>query len=183
MPAERRSAHVRFFVAITPPEEMSAELAKLMGDLGDPWPVPHVTVKAPPGLTADGWWLDHVRAVASRTAPFEVLIGGLRTFGHRVVYLAVSATPLEEVHRRLIELIPETSAERQGREEPQTYVPHLTLAVARSSRPLPPLEEVRARLGPLPPFFAHELVVYRREDPSRGYEPWHRLAFRAGKMQ
>lgn len=172
------ASSVRYFVGVAPPAGLSTRLGALMGELGDPWPVPHITLRSPPGLSPDVRWLGDVRAVAHAHAPFVVELDGLCAFAGRVLYLDVRAPSLVSIHDQLAKLLPEPPASSGRSETGRRFVPHLTLAVARARRPLPLMASVSGRLGPLPPFRVDDLVVFRRPRPSLGYEAWRRFELR-----
>ena len=164
-----------YFIAIEPPVDQRHRIGAVMRQMGDPWPVPHITVMAPNGLTPDLAWLSRVREVAAQSPRFTVRIGEAKTFGDRVLYLSVEGTGLDSLHRRILEavspvadLVPEPSGERE-------YLPHLTLARSRKEGALPPFQELVSTLRDIPPFEVVELTVFRREDPSTRYRAWKRL--------
>lgn len=165
-----------YYLAIEPPAPDLGRLSLLMGRLGDRSPLPHITVIEPPLLSDGLSWQSAARDVASHSEPIAISVGEPRTFGDRVLYLAVEAPGLLELRRHLLDVIAPTGAEsRVGEAHP--YVPHLTLAVARRGRRLSShdaLEHVRLQIVA---FTATELVLFRREDARSEYCAWQRFPF------
>ena len=163
----------QYFIAIEPPEALSQRLTRVMSQLGDEWPVPHVTVKNPLGLGPDLAWLAPAREVISHCEPLRVALGPVRTFDTRVLYLAVTCPGLDELHRRLVEACA-LGREHNAIDVERPYVAHLTLArshvddVARVQRWLDDLEHAE-------PFEVHQLTVFHRELTSH-YSAWSHVA-------
>jgi 2'-5' RNA ligase len=166
---------LRYYIAIEPPVDQRLRIGAVMRQMGNPWPVPHITVIAPDGLTPDLAWLSKVIEVAAQSARFSVKIGEAKTFDDRVLYLSVEGTDLPSLHQRILEavspeadLVPEWSSEHE-------YVPHLTLTRSHNANVLSQFEELASTLGDIPSFEVIELTVFRREDPSTQYRAWRRL--------
>ena len=166
---------LKYFIAIEPLRDQRVRIATVMRQMGDPWPVPHITVKAPDGLTSDLAWLPRVREVAARSARFIVTIGEARTFGNRILYLSVEGTNLAQLHQSILEVISPNSDLEPTFSKEREYVPHLTLAIAHKENALPPYEQLVSTLQKLDPFEVVELTIYRREDPATHYRVWKRL--------
>ncbi len=168
-----------YYLAIEPPAGDLGRLSLLMRRLGDPAPLPHITVIEPPLLSDGLSWQSAARDVAARCEPIAISVGEPRTFGDRVLYLAVEAPGLLELRRHLLDLVaPNGEESRVGEAHP--YVPHLTLAVARRGRRLPSpdaLEHVRLQIDA---FTAKELALFRREDARDEYHAWQRFPFAMG---
>ena len=164
-----------YYIAIQPPIDDTTRIAAVMRQLGDPSPLPHITVKAPNGLTPSLEWLPKVRDAAARFARFNITIAEPGTFGNRVLYLAVHSIELVELHQRILEVVAPTAelVARFGEDRP--YTPHLTLAVAHNAGALPAYEQEVSCLRDLEPFEAHDLTVFRRDDSSSLYRSWMRL--------
>ncbi len=156
------AARVSRYLALQPPPRVRRELAGVLADLGMRDVGPHVTMVAPPELPADDAWLDAVRAVAARTAPFPVRLGEVASFDERVRYLTVEGdgvTALRGALEAALGLAPRA----------YTFVPHLTLARARRDRPLP---EVDARAIPARvrrPFLVTDLGLFTRPRAGAPY--------------
>ena len=166
---------LRYFVAIEPPPDQRSRIAAVMSRLGDDWPVPHITLKSPRGLTPDLAWLPAVRAAAARSRRLEVRIGPPATFDDRVLYLSVEGPGLAALHRALLRAtisVRPDDAELLG-EKP--FVPHLTLAVTHGDVGLPAYEKLADTLGDLEPFVVEELTVFERDEPRTHYQAWTRL--------
>lgn len=69
--------------------------------------------------------IDRLQAASSSLPPFELLLGGIHTFGSRVVYLGVTSTPSLLALRRALMGI-------AGPDKHCRYRPHLTLAMRLS---------------------------------------------------
>lgn len=165
---------LRYFIAIEPPEDQRLRIADVMRELGDPWPVPHITLKSPHGLTPDLAWLPAVRDVARRSPRQRVRLGPPGTFNHRVLYLAVEGDGLEPLHLALVEAVRGAAAAALAVEE-RPFVAHLTLTVARSEEALPDYRRVWAPLAELDAFESTTLTVFQRDEPHTHYRAWAEL--------
>jgi 2'-5' RNA ligase len=163
-----------YYLAIQPPPVDRARLSLVMRRLGNPSPLPHVTVVEPPRLSADLSWWDAVTEVGRKSEPIQIELKGVRTFDDRVLYLAVQASSLGNLRRRLLDVLDVSNA---GDDQP--FVPHLTLLVARRGRPLPDPKNIEQLVAHLDPFRAVELTLYRRDLAPQGYRAWRRVALGA----
>ncbi len=165
---------LRYFIGIEPPADQRSRIADVMRELGDPWPVPHVTLKSPHGLTPDLAWLPGVREVAARSPRTRVRVGNPNTFDGRVLYLAVEGEWLEPLHRALAEAVRRDRADDEVIPE-RPFVAHLTLIVARPDEPLPQYHHLTGRLADLDPFDVAALTVFQRDEPRSHYHAWAQL--------
>jgi 2'-5' RNA ligase len=149
-----------------------------MRRLGDPSPLPHITVIEPPLLSDDLSWQSATRDVVAQNGPIPISVGGPRTFGDRVLYLAVDAPELHRLRRHLLDAIaPTGDASRVGETHP--YVPHLTLALARHGGFLPRHNTLDLFPLHVDAFTATELTLFRRDDARDRYRSWQRFPFTA----
>lgn len=163
-----------FFVGLRPPPLLAERALAWQRSLGHEITEPHVTLKAPGRLSEL-----HTAAcgeVCRHAAPFPVRIGGVQTFGERVIYLRAEGAGLAALHHALVAAV----GQEPGDFEMDNYHPHLTLAV--NWRPMRPgvgdsWSEVRASAEagfadlvrtPLD-FTAHEVVLYRKNAPGQPY--------------
>lgn len=167
----------QYYVAIEPPAAEAQRIARAMAALGDPWPIPHVTVISPRGLSLDLSWLPVVRAVAAQSPPFGVAFGGTGLFGDQTLYLAVESAGLARLRSRLIDELGRGPLASSRYFEDRPYVAHLTLARSRGVKGLAPYEAQVAALGDLEEFVAVSLTVFRRAEPAAPYQSWLRLPF------
>ena len=93
-----------FFVGVLPPPELSARILAWQRALDHLITAPHVTLKAPGGLNAQQTLA--CREVCRRTPPFDLRLGGVQTFGGRVIYLAASGEGLSALHTALVAAVP-----------------------------------------------------------------------------
>ena len=168
-----------FYLALEPPSYQRTRLARVMRQLGDRSPLPHITVIPPRGLGPDLSWLPPARSAVAHCQPVTVALGSVSTFHDRVLYLSVTAIGLDNLHRRLVDALREV-VDLGTDVNARDFVPHLTLAVARRHRTLPPHDGVVALLGDLPPFETGEVTVCRRDGQSDHYRAWQRLALGTG---
>jgi 2'-5' RNA ligase len=135
-------ASVRMFVALTPPQVVIGELARIVEQLRARhrelrWSGPdqaHLTLaflgeisgEVLPDLAAG------LGAVALRTPPLELSLGGGGRFGHRVLWTRVRGET--EPLGALAEAVRETAGRAGVPVEDHPYRPHLTLARSRGGR-------------------------------------------------
>ena len=80
------------FLAVVPPEGLAAEIVDLQRRVGiDVDVVPHVTVKAQPGLEHLELWRPAVRSALAEVAPFEISFDGVAWFGDGRAHAAMRA--------------------------------------------------------------------------------------------
>jgi 2'-5' RNA ligase len=116
------------FLAVVPPDSVGSEIVELQRRAGvDVDVVPHVTVKAQPGLEHPDRWRPRVRAALAEIEPFEISLLGVSWFGSGIVYLAVSS-PIVELHRVVLAAVESVSTTPGFEYEGNAYVPHLTIA-------------------------------------------------------
>ncbi len=163
-----------YFLGVEVPVDTRRRLSRTMRRLGDDHPLPHVTLVAPPLLDESLDWLEPMRSTASQFPRFELSFGAARTFDDRVLYLAVESAPLVELHSRLLTALG-ASPKQKAAHETSPYVAHLTLAVARGRRALPPYEAALAELGALHPIAVRSVVVFARGAGDAQYHARRRL--------
>jgi len=165
-----------FYLALELPADEASLVADVMSKLGDRSPLPHITVIPPQSLGPDLAWLHVVRDTVAHCQKVTVTFGQPRTFHDRVLYLAVEATNLAPLHTRLSDALRASAAGGEDSSEERNFVPHLTLAVARRGRALPPYHNLVAVLHDLPPFEATSVAVFRRDNAREPYRAWQHLA-------
>jgi 2'-5' RNA ligase len=165
-----------FYLAVEPPAVDRARLSLVMRRLGDPSPLPHVTVVEPPRLSSDlSWWQAVKETVSATKEPVAIHPEGVRTFDDRVLYVALHAPHLAALRQRLLDAIAPASNDRASCGEVQPFVPHLTLVVARHGKPLPDPEAIEPLVAHFDPFPVLELAIYRRDLAAHAYRAWRRV--------
>lgn len=162
----------RYFVGIELPAGHRRRIAGVMRRLGDPHPVPHITVKDPTGLTPDLHWLGAIRSVAAQSSPLKVVIGAPGRFGARVLYLCVECPGLEALHDRVEQALGRGADHDRAATSDHDYTPHVTVWVARRKDQPPPTEDVLSAVGDLEPFRVDALTVFRRDEARPPYRAW-----------
>jgi 2'-5' RNA ligase len=124
-----------FFIGVPPAPELSARIFRWQHTLEHVITVPHITLKAPGQLSAAQ--VAACRSVCQRTPPFVVSLGGVQTFGERVIFLDVQTTGagLHALHSGLVKAVDDLndqpdSVDRTAGFELERYHPHLTLALS-----------------------------------------------------
>lgn len=162
------------FLAILPPTEVVVRVQDLQAAVGvDASTIPHITVKAQPGLEDPAKWRDAVAETVAKLVPITVDLPGVGWFGDGIVFLTVSDS-VRRVHRYVLAAVEDVNptAARFEYDGPG-YEPHLTLAATfAGARPnqLHDIAEAAAELV-WPSFVAHEVVELRRTGRDRGYRP------------
>ncbi|WP_407538734.1 2'-5' RNA ligase family protein [Deinococcus radiomollis] len=180
-----------FFVGVVPPASLGDRVAAWQQALSHVVTPPHVTLKAPGHLSAAQ--LDACAEVCRATPAFRVQLGGVQTFGDRVIYLEAAGAGLHALHARLVVAVGESATpfELAG------YHPHLTLAVGWRSFRLSGLEgsepgkvdperwaelleHARASFADLSSrpvlFDVTEAVLFRKDAPGQPYRELTRWA-------
>jgi 2'-5' RNA ligase len=164
-----------YYLAVDPPPVDRARLSLVMRRLGNPSPLPHITVVEPPRLSPELSWWDSVVDVGTKSEPIEIEPDGVRNFDGRVLYLGVHAPSLADLRHRLLDVVA-PARDHPSVSEEQPFVPHLTLTIARRGRPLPDLEKIEPLVAHLEPFRAVELTLYRRDIAAHGYRAWRHVS-------
>jgi 2'-5' RNA ligase len=146
-----------------------------MRRLGNPSPLPHITVVEPPRLSSDLSWWNSVTDVGARSEPVSIALQGIQTFDDRVLFLGVDAPELTDLRRRLLEVTGPSAPDQAALSDSQPFVPHLTLLMARRGRKLPDQEKIEPILNHFDTFRADELTLFRRDIPSHAYRAWRRV--------
>ncbi len=160
----------QYFIALEPPVPLARRLVRVMSQLGDEWPVPHVTLKSPLGLGDNLAWLAPAREAVRGVGALHVQLGPVRAFDTRVLYLAVTCEGIVPLHERLLAACQSGGA----RDEDRPYVAHLTLSRSHADD----IARVQQWLGDLEredPFEVRELTVFHRS-PTTHYSAWSHLS-------
>ncbi len=166
-----------FFVGALPPPVLSARILAWQHALGHAITAPHVTLKAPGRLNAEQ--ILACREACRRTPPFGMQLGGVQTFGQRVIYLAASGEGLSALHAKLVAAVGHPVAEF----ELDGYHPHLTLALDHRPIRLPWPEVVASArnefddLERAPVVFSvQDIILFRKDAPGQPYREAERWA-------
>ena len=162
------------FVGLRPPPVLAERARSWQRSLGHEITAPHVTLKAPGRLSAPQ--ILACREACRHAAPFQVRIGGVGSFGERVIFLRAEGPNLTALHCALVAAV----GQEPGGFELDGYHPHLTLAV--NWRPMRPglghgwaevLASAEAEFADLEhaplDFTAREVVLYRKDAPGQPY--------------
>ncbi|MBE2225551.1 MAG: 2'-5' RNA ligase family protein [Anaerolineae bacterium] len=127
----QRIGDYRVFIGAFPTGELAAQIQTLREDIDDKTAkitAPHVTLAGtywrngkPTAAGAQGL-IDKLDTLSGKLKAFELQLGGIQTFGERVIYLGTATTePMLAVRRALINTI--------GEDKHRRFKPHLTLAM------------------------------------------------------
>lgn len=122
----------RIFVGAFPIGELMAQIqaVRVQYDAKTAYiTAPHVTLAGtywrhgPATAANEADLIERLRPLSSHLPPFDLILGGIHTFGERVVYLGVQTTPtLLDTRRALLAVM---GMDKHG----QQFTPHLTLAM------------------------------------------------------
>lgn len=123
---------MKFFIGIVPPlatKERIFEFQKSFPSNKVPYfNEPHITLKAPSGLSEDKSWLAPLMTLVGGHAPFEIKFEGLDGFDDKVLFLNPALSEgLMDLHNKLIALLNPDAEAREKFFEGSLYHPHLTL--------------------------------------------------------
>ena len=133
-PRRQRQGDYRIFIGAFP----EGELAGRIQALREKYDPQTAAITAPHVTLAGTYWrygeatpenetelIHRLQQHADQIAPFELVLGGIRRFGNRVVYLGVKPTDdLLAARRTLLKIA--------GQDKHRRYTPHLTLAMRLS---------------------------------------------------
>ena len=169
-----------FFLAVTPPPDFAARVVEFQRRLDHVMTPPHITLLAP-NERPEADWVELARAVASRHHPTVVQLGGVGTFGSRVIFLTPDAPGLRPIHDDLVR----TQGQAPGQFDLDHYYPHLSIVL--SWRPLnlgwtEALKSARQAFGELDAvplrFTASQLVLFGKSAPGGVYTEQSHFALR-----
>jgi 2'-5' RNA ligase len=127
----QRSGDYRIFVGAFPEGKQIGQVQQLREQID--WKTsqitpPHVTLAGtywrtgPPNAANEGVLIEKLSALAQYLNPFTLQLGGIYTFGHRVIYLGVLPTDeMLAIRNRLLGVM--------GPDKHRQFKPHLTLAM------------------------------------------------------
>ncbi|WP_293912651.1 2'-5' RNA ligase family protein [Deinococcus sp.] len=169
-----------FFLAVTPPPDFAARVVEFQARLGHVMTPPHITLLAP-NIRPEADWATLARAVAARHRPVQIKLGGVGSFGSRVIFLTPTAPGLRPIHDDLVR----TQGGAPGQFDLANYHPHLSITL--SWRPLAvswteALTQARQTFSELDAaplrFTAAELVLFKKVVPGGIYTEHARFALR-----
>lgn len=173
---------MKFFIGIVPPlatKEKVLDFQKSFPSNKVPFfHEPHITLKAPSGLTEDKAWLAKVMALVGDYPRFQIKLEGLDGFGDKVLFLnPVFSQELMDLHLKLVELLyPNTESDNKFFEG-SVYHPHLTLGETTwGGMTTDELQEMRRRAETeflsVPPFQVDFVRVFQKDKDG---EPYRKL--------
>ena len=127
----QRSGDYRIFIGAFPQGELAQQIQEIRERYD-----PQTAVIAPPHVILAGtFWrtgpatpdneallISRLQNLPKHIAPFELILGGIRTFGRRVAFLNVQPTDeLTAVRQQILH--------RTGKDKHRLFTPHLTLAM------------------------------------------------------
>ena len=110
-----------YFIGIEPPHAVKERVLGWQATFEHSITAPHVTLKAPGQLTPAQRLA--CRETVAQVEPFDAQIGGVATFGQRVIFLKAGGEGLTRLHAALVKAVGEPA----GPFELGGYHPHLTL--------------------------------------------------------
>jgi len=166
-------------LVITPPQDQIERIRTLQVECGVSTDVvPHVTVKAQPGLTDRSRWVQPLRERLRRHRPFALRFIGVGQFGEEIVYLGVGGNGIRRLHNTILDVLDRLGVEERFEYDGESYEPHLTLAASFAGADATALREIglRARRLNVPSFEVGAIIELHR--PGRGelYQPLEQFA-------
>lgn len=123
---DEASAEAAAFLAIVPPAAVVQEIEALQAACGVRHDfVPHITVKAQPGLEGEGWREAVRRAVIGGSVRIE--LAGVGWFGDGIVFLQAHGD-LVALHSTILRTLEAIGVRERFEYEGPAFEPHLTLA-------------------------------------------------------
>lgn len=171
---------MKFFIGIVPPlstKERIFEFQKSFPSNKVPYFYePHITLKAPSGLTEDKAWLATVMTMVGNHTPFEIKLEGLDKFGDKVLFLNPTFSEgFMELHNKLISLLNPNTEDQEKFFEGVLYHPHLTLGETTwggmTTEELVMMEKkAEVEFYRIPPFLVTFVRLYQKETDGDLYQ-------------
>ncbi len=122
-----------FFVAVLPPPHVMNQIQSFRQKWGySEASPPHVTVKAPSGLTATEDWVPKIEQICRGFPAFELKLGAPATFGSTVLFNTVLCKEIITLHLLLVDAIKPSIQEQKKHYEVTDFIPHLTIVQKNS---------------------------------------------------
>jgi 2'-5' RNA ligase len=166
------------FLAIVPPREIADVIQDLQRRIGvDTSVLPHVTVKAQPGLSLDGSWRHAVADALARRGRAHLSFTAVDWFGSGIVYLAVSDAATE-LHWTILHAVESVVRGDRFEYDGDAYVPHLTLGAEFAGATGHQLDALAADAIPFvgQEFLVDSVVEFHRSARDAVYVPVRRFA-------
>lgn len=123
---------MQYLIGIVPPVELTDNIIHFRNHWCYEATEPHITIKAPGGLSENCTWLDDVRGVIGNYYAFDIKIGEVGKFGESVVYFKVISDTIDELHRNLVSVISPSTEDIKRDFELNNFIPHLTIMNIKS---------------------------------------------------
>lgn len=172
--------NMKFFIGIVPPlatKERIFEFQKSFPSNKVPYfNEPHITLKAPNGLTEDKAWLAPVMTLVGNQKPFEIKLEGLDGFEDRVLFLNPTFSEgLVNLHTKLVALLNPAEESLKKFYEGSLYHPHVTLGETTwggmSKEELVDMrKKAETEFSSIPPFLVTFVRVYQKETDDGLYQ-------------
>ncbi len=177
----QRSGDYRIFIGAFPDGDLADRIQSVRQEYDPQTAVitpPHVTLagtywrSGPPTAQNEAELIARLEGMTGKIKAFNLELGGIRTFGRRVVYLGVKPTAdLLTVRDTLLRLA--------GRDKQRRFTPHLTLAMrlnqAAMTAMVTELQTSEWENGRFPAPI-HELCLMQRGPDDPAWRTIHRLA-------
>jgi len=170
---------MKFFIGIVPPlatKERIINFQKTFPSNKVPYfNEPHITLKAPTGLTGDKSWLAKVIALAGDYPRFQINIKGIDSFDNRVLFLnPIFSENLMNLHLKLVDLLCPTIEASNKFYEGAVYHPHITLGETTwggmTEFELDIMrKKAETEFYTIPPFLVTSLRLYQKGDSEEVY--------------
>ena len=170
---------MKFFIGILPPlatKERIINFQKTFPSNKVPYfNEPHITLKAPTGLTEDKSWLAKVTALTGEYPRFEINLKDVDSFDNRVLFLnPVFSENLISLHMKLVDLLCPDIETNNKFYEGAVYHPHITLGETTWGG-MTELEldlmrkKAEEEFQTIPPFLVTSLRLYKKEEGEEVY--------------
>ncbi len=171
---------MKFFIGIVPPTETKEKIFTFQKSFPSNkapfFHEPHITLKAPSGLTEDKMWLDKVISLVENYPRFQIKLEGLDGFDDKVLFLnPVFSQELMGLHLKLVELLCPNAESNNKFFEGSVYHPHLTLGETTwGGMTTEELQEMRKRaeteLLNIQPFQVDFVRVFQKNKDGEPYQ-------------
>lgn len=173
-----QQAETASFLAVVPPPETAERIQDLRGEVGvDTAVLPHITIKAEPGLGDVDVWRPVVRDAVSRRPSFDISLTVVGWFGLGIVYLAVSPE-IVDLHWMVLSAVESVVDGERFEYDGDAYVPHLTLGAEFAGATRSQLDALANRAQEFngASFTVDSVVEFHRASHGETYVPVNRFA-------
>jgi 2'-5' RNA ligase len=162
---------MKYYIAVELPENLEKDIIVFQSQWANnalPAKIsPHITVKAPIGLTSDEKWIPALESVCRKTKAFPILLKSPGFFGEDVLFLEVESAPVHKLHCEIAANFVYSDRDASKFFEKEKYHPHISLGMTWEGMSKDDIkamyQQSLVRFAKPILFMANHLTIFRKE--------------------